>query len=78
MEKLQITFRAARINSGLTLKDAGSQCNKSIDTIMKYEKDSSDIPRDLMLTLLELYGVCIDDIFFGKESDFIGKRKQLI
>lgn len=71
----RITWRAARINRGLTLKDVAEFTGKSIDTIIKYEKDSTDIPYDLMQRLLGLYGVPIEHIHCGRESDLIGKER---
>ncbi|BFH15583.1 hypothetical protein J6TS7_56320 [Paenibacillus dendritiformis] len=73
----QITLRAARVNRGLTLQKVAALSKKSIDTISKYEKDSTNIPRDLMSCLLEIYEVPANYIFFGKESDFIGKIKNV-
>ncbi len=72
-----ITLRAARVNKGYTLRDVANLVNKSIDTISRYEKDSTDIPRDLMFNLLRIYNVDIDNIFFGVESDFIEHNKKL-
>lgn len=72
MDKLIITLRAARVNRGLTLKDVADKTGKSIETIGKYERDSTDIPRSLMNKLLKLYRVSGDHIFFGVESDFTG------
>lgn len=74
----QITLRAARVNCGFRLKEVADHCEKSVDTIIKYEKNSNDIPHDLMLKFLELYDVTINDIFFGKLSDFIGLHKSRI
>jgi transcriptional regulator with XRE-family HTH domain len=68
-----ITLRAARVNRGLTLVDVSRKTGKSVDTISRYEKDSSDIPRSLLVTLLDLYGIGADNIYFGRESDFTGK-----
>lgn len=76
MEKLKLTLRAARTNRGHTLKDVAKLTSRSIDTINRYEIDSSRIPRDLMEELLDLYQVDGNLIFFGKESDFTGKTKQ--
>jgi hypothetical protein len=76
MSQITISWRAARVNRGFTLKEVAEICDKSVDTIVKYEKDSTDIPRDLMLKLLDIYGVHSDVIFFGKESDFIGKHRK--
>lgn len=75
MDQLTITLRAARVNCGLTLEDVAAITKKSKDTIQKYEKDSTNIPRDLMVTLIGLYSVNVDNLFFGLESDFIGSNK---
>ncbi len=74
MKNFQITLRAARVNCGLTLKDVAKKTGRNVDTIMKYEKDSSNIPRGLMVQLIDIYGVDFDALFFGKESDFIGQK----
>ena len=72
-ERFRITWRAARVNRGYTLKQAAELAGKNIDTIMRYEKDSTEIPHDLMLFLLGLYDVPADVIRCGLESDLIGK-----
>ncbi|GIO39271.1 hypothetical protein J41TS12_41320 [Paenibacillus antibioticophila] len=68
----KITLRAARVNRGLTLEEVAGILKKSVDTIRKYEKDSSHIPRDLLVSLLKLYQVPDEHIFFGPESSFHG------
>lgn len=75
MQILQITLRAARVNCGLTLKDVAHETGRSVDTISKYEIDSTNIPRDLMVELIDLYQIPDEHIFFGKESSFHGFRK---
>lgn len=70
----QITLRAARVNCGLNLKEVAQKVNKTPETIAKYEKDSSRIPRDLMDALLAVYGIPQNYIFFGKEFDFMKRR----
>lgn len=72
-EIFKITWKAARVNRGLTLKDVAKISGKSIDTVMKYEKDSSDIPRGLKNLWLSLYNVPEELIFYGLESDLIVK-----
>lgn len=71
---LKITLKAARANCGMTLKDVSEKTGKSIDTISKYEMDSTSIPHDLTIALLELYQFPFTNIFFGKESEFHGLR----
>lgn len=72
MNNLRITLKAARINCGFTLKDVAVKTGKSVDTISKYEADSSDIPRNLMVRLIDLYNIPDHYIFFGNESSFHG------
>lgn len=76
MPDYKISWTAARVNAGYTLKQAANQTGRSIDTIHRYEKDSSGIPLDLMSALLELYKVPPALVFCGKQSDLIGKVKQ--
>uniref|UniRef100_UPI003B9E4C00 helix-turn-helix domain-containing protein n=1 Tax=Staphylococcus warneri TaxID=1292 RepID=UPI003B9E4C00 len=54
MPPFKITLKAARVNCGLTLKDVAEAVGRSTDYISKFESDSSNIPYDLMLALLEL------------------------
>lgn len=72
MRGLQVTLRAARVNCGFTLKDVAKKTRRSPDTISKYEIDSTNIPRDLMVELIDLYSIPDECIFFGKESSFHG------
>jgi len=67
----RVTLRAARINGGYSIKEVAAKVGKNPDTISRYEHDSSSIPLDLLVSLLDLYVFPTDNIFFGKESDFI-------
>lgn len=69
----KLTLKAARVNRGLHQREVAEKVGKNLDTIAKYEKDSTNIPRWLGTALAELYNVPEDLIFFGKESDFTGK-----
>ncbi|MNB71348.1 hypothetical protein D3C75_179110 [compost metagenome] len=72
MHNYKITWRAARVNAGYTLKQISDATGKHIDSIRRYERDSSDIPWDLMNHLLELYKVPSELVYCGIESDLIG------
>lgn len=74
-EKFKITLRAARVNRGLTLKDVSDHVGRAPDTISKYENDASDVPHDLLISLLELYRAPYAHIFLGKESEFLGRKQ---
>jgi transcriptional regulator with XRE-family HTH domain len=68
----KITLRAARVNRGLTRNEVAVITKKSVDTICKYECDSSNVPRDLLIQLIDIYQIPDEHIFFGKESSFHG------
>ena len=79
LENFRLTLRAARVNCGMTLKDVADATGRCVDTISKYEVDSTNIPRDLSVNLLNLYKVPYELIFFGKESSlngFIRKKNK--
>ncbi|MCR1835011.1 helix-turn-helix transcriptional regulator [Oceanobacillus caeni] len=75
MKILKITLRAARVNVGLTLVEASKLFGINKDTLLRYEKDSSNVPRKFFIKIEEVYGVPVDNIFFGNESDFFRKSK---
>lgn len=64
----QITLKAARITAGFTLREVGKKLNRSFQTIVKYEKDSTKIPIDLLQDLTSLYNVSMDIIFLGEST----------
>lgn len=71
---MQITLRAARVNAGLTLIEAAKLFGINKDTLSKYERDSSNVPRKFFIKIEEVYGVPVDNIFFGRESEFFRKE----
>ncbi|OBZ08249.1 hypothetical protein A7975_27245 [Bacillus sp. FJAT-26390] len=72
-----MTLRAARVNSGFTIKEVAEKTDKCFDTISKYEDDSTSIPQDLLVQLLQIYKIPFPYIFFGKESEFHGFEKAI-
>ncbi|WP_025706222.1 helix-turn-helix domain-containing protein [Paenibacillus graminis] len=73
----KITLRAARVNKGMSQGEVAVEVNKSVDTVQKYEEDSTNIPHAFLLELLDLYDVPDEHIFLGKESVKTGFRKRL-
>ncbi|OAS21165.1 helix-turn-helix domain-containing protein [Paenibacillus oryzisoli] len=73
---LLITLRAARTNCDLTLKQVADLTGKCAETLGKYERDSSKIPRDVMEDLIRIYRIPKHHIFFGKESVFTERQKM--
>ncbi|MBF0714536.1 helix-turn-helix transcriptional regulator [Gemella sp. GH3] len=64
----QITLEAARVNAGLTMKEAGEKLNVHHQTISKYEKDSSKIPLNLLNAMSDLYKISKDRIYLGQKK----------
>jgi transcriptional regulator with XRE-family HTH domain len=62
----RITLKAARINAGLTAKEVANKVHKHYQTILAYEKDSGNIPNNLLMELSEIYKYPMDYIFLGK------------
>lgn len=79
MDDLKITLRAARVNAGLTQTEAAKIFGINRDTLHKYEKDSSNVPRKFIVKVESVYNIPLDNIFFGKESEFFrNRRKEVI
>jgi transcriptional regulator with XRE-family HTH domain len=74
---MKITLRAARVNRGLTQTEAASEFGIHRDTLYRYEADSSNVPRKFVMKVEEVYGIPVDYIFFGKESDFFRNFENL-
>lgn len=74
----QISLRAARVNLGLTLKDAAKEFNINHETLASYEKDSTNVPRSFFIRVESVYGIPVENIYFGKQEDFIFNMKKEI
>lgn len=72
---IKITLRAARVNAGLRLVEAAQKFGINKDTLSKYEKDSTNIPRSIFINIENIYGIPVDNIFFGIESEFFRKSR---
>lgn len=73
--RLIITLRAARVNCGMAIEDVVENTPYDKEQIRKWELDSRNISHGALDVLLNLYGVRLNHIFLGLESDFIGKCK---
>lgn len=74
---LLINLRAARINAGMTSKEAAGIAGVHFQTLSKYEHDSSDIPVSLLNRLSTIYQVPVDNIFLGKQYELTRTIKRL-
>lgn len=66
----KITLESARVNSGLTQKQASDILGINVKTLSKYEKNSANIPFDLANNLCILYKIPIDNVFFGPKVHY--------
>lgn len=66
---MQLTLKALRINAGYTAKEVSEMTDIHVQTLLKYEKDSSKIPMNLLKELSEIYQTPLDYIFLGKEFE---------
>lgn len=73
----QFTLRAARISCGYSVKEVANYCEVSVNIIRRYEKDSTTLPLHLILNLSFLYGVSVDQVYFGSEADCIKHNREI-
>lgn len=62
----KIKLKAARTNADFSAKEVAEIVGKNYQTILSYEKDSTEIPMSLARKLAEIYDYPIDFIFLGK------------
>ncbi|WP_144461835.1 helix-turn-helix domain-containing protein [Siminovitchia fortis] len=72
---MKITLKAARVNAGYKLVEAAKLFGINKDTLSKYERDSSNVPRSFFIKIETIYGIPVENIFFGPQSDFFRKNK---
>lgn len=63
----KLTLKAARVNAGLTLKDAAEKIGRSPATVCAWEKGQADPKLGDFLKLMELYGTDTGDILRKEE-----------
>lgn len=73
---MQITLRAARVNSGYTVRQVAHIMGKHPSTIRRYEADCSNVSRKLMWEFMRLYRMAPDDVFFGSEAEFQARHSK--
>ncbi|WP_440894933.1 helix-turn-helix domain-containing protein [Amphibacillus sp. Q70] len=66
---LKISLSAARENLGFSAKKVAKEIGIHQQTLLKYEKDSTDIPISLLNILCNYYQVPKDYIFLGNKYE---------
>lgn len=65
----QITLAAARVNANIKQKEAAQLLGIHPQTLARYEKDSSNIPYELLERICKLYDMKPEYIFLGKKYE---------
>ncbi|WP_353486102.1 helix-turn-helix transcriptional regulator [Apilactobacillus xinyiensis] len=73
---VSFTLQAARINSGYTQKEVANKLKVNVNTIVSWEKDSSNLNFTRIQQLSTLYKVPMNMLFFGNKNEFIRKIRK--
>jgi transcriptional regulator with XRE-family HTH domain len=76
--KMKITLKACRINVGMTLKQASQHFGIHYETLSNYENDSTNVPRTFLIKIESVYGIPVENIFFGKQEDFFTRVQRTL
>lgn len=60
----KITLKAARVNAGLTQKEAAKKLGIAYQTLSQYESDAGAVRQDMLKKMSELYDIPVEFIFF--------------
>lgn len=66
---MQISLAAARVNAGMTQEDAAKALNVGKQTIVSWEKGTSEPKMSQSRALSELYKMPLDYIFLPQKSN---------
>lgn len=69
MAVIKITLKAARVNAEMTLLQASKALGIGKDTLIKWEKNSGSVTPDRQEIISNVYGIPIDNIFFGRRLE---------
>lgn len=61
---MKLTLKAARVNSGLSQKEAAEKLNISRDSLRFYEKYKKSPKVELAIKIAQLYNCSLDDLIF--------------
>lgn len=62
------TVKAARVNAGLSVKEAAEKLGITEDTLYRYENGSSSPKIGVAIKMAEVYGRSIDEIDFSVQE----------
>jgi transcriptional regulator with XRE-family HTH domain len=67
---MKITLKAARVNIGMTLKEAAALFEINRETLSNYESDSTNVPRTFFIRIESVYGIPVEYIYFGNQQNY--------
>jgi transcriptional regulator with XRE-family HTH domain len=76
--EVQVTLRAARVNLGLTRKEAAQYLGVHYETLANYECNSTKIPVSVFKRAQDVYGVPSENFYLGKEKDFFEEKQKTL
>ena len=62
-DKLTMTLKAARVNAGLTQKEAAKELGVSYQTLSRYEKNPKLVTVETILKMCDLYHTNLESLF---------------
>lgn len=68
MKPLQISLAAARVNAEMTQKQVAESLDVDRSTVRRWEKGEKVPDVAQSMKLASLYGLTLDNIFFGKKT----------
>ena len=68
MNDIKITLEAARVNSGLTQKEAAEKVGVSVNTLINWEKNRTAPTIDYAIKLSQTYDIGLDHLIFFKPA----------
>lgn len=74
MEIVKFTLAAARVNAGLSQKEAAKKLGISNKTLCKWENYTSFPSADMIPVICSLYGIPYDQINFAHKSALSGRK----
>ncbi|MCL6457887.1 MAG: hypothetical protein K6T85_07765 [Gorillibacterium sp.] len=72
----KITLQQARLNARLSLKESAECVGISVKTLKRWEENCGRSNSLLFFELLKLYGIHINHIHIGKESEWLAAHQE--
>ncbi|KAA9300768.1 MULTISPECIES: helix-turn-helix domain-containing protein [Aerococcus] len=68
---MKFSIKACRVNCGLSAETVADFCGIHVQTLRRYERDSSLMPCQMLETMSYLFQVEKDRIFLGPEAELV-------